>query len=583
MRYLIFLFFSLLLSTNIFSQDISKIDSLQLLLADIEEDVEKLSVYNQIFDYYINNNNDSALKYVNLGFNLAKREEDDFWKGKMNANKGRYMIVKNDLFNAKTFFNNANEYFIKVDRKYEIAETYLLLGNINLAQGNFSEALQTYLKGLEVADKSNIVEIKSHIYNNLGVIYYKLNDLDKSLENYENAVILQEEVGNLIGKAAAHTNISNIHTRQKNFEDARYHINAAYEIGKNLDDKDILTECIIKSGSVEQRQGNHEKALEYFFQALEDTENLGQDYMGPIALKITNLYIYIGTSYFELNEFLLAKEYLLKGYEMAHNTGQLELLKVIANKLYEVSKSRNQYQEALQYYEEFSLYSDSIESDENIRKIAQLEMQYQFDKKRKEEELIQAKKDANQKRKELIYLMVTGGIFLGLVIFILLFLLQKNKVKRIELNEKNLQLQLESKNRELTTNVMYLLKKNEFIVDMVDRLKKAKLSFKPETSRIMDKFIKELESETSSNAWEEFETRFQEVHSDFYNHLTQKFPDLTPNELRLCAFLRLNMSSKEIGAITFQSFSTLTTARYRLRKKLGIDRDENLISFLTQL
>ena len=81
----------------------------------------------------------------------------------------------------------------------------------------------------------------------------------------------------------------------------------------------------------------------------------------------------------------------------------------------------------------------------------------------------------------------------------------------------------------------------------------------------------------------DFELRFKEVNAGFYESLNQMYPDLTPNEVRLCAFLKLNMSTKEISSITHQSVKSINMARFRLRKKLDIDRDENLISFLTQL
>ena len=81
----------------------------------------------------------------------------------------------------------------------------------------------------------------------------------------------------------------------------------------------------------------------------------------------------------------------------------------------------------------------------------------------------------------------------------------------------------------------------------------------------------------------EFELRFKEVHTDFYNELNKEHPDLTLNETKICAFLRLNMSTKEISAITHQSVKSINMARFRLRKKLNVDRDENLISYLNSL
>ncbi len=77
--------------------------------------------------------------------------------------------------------------------------------------------------------------------------------------------------------------------------------------------------------------------------------------------------------------------------------------------------------------------------------------------------------------------------------------------------------------------------------------------------------------------------RFQEVHADFYQKLTSKFTDLSPNKLKICAFLRLNMSTKEISTITFQSPKSISMARFRLRKKMEIGSYNNLVSYLGNL
>jgi DNA-binding CsgD family transcriptional regulator len=130
---------------------------------------------------------------------------------------------------------------------------------------------------------------------------------------------------------------------------------------------------------------------------------------------------------------------------------------------------------------------------------------------------------------------------------------------------------------------MYLLKKNELILTVSDKLKKAKMSFKIENRKVIEDVIRDLESASKGDMWKEFELRFQEVHSDFYDKLNKLFPNLTPNELKLCAFLRLNMSTKDIAAITFLTVNSINIARHRLRKKLDMDKDESLIVFLTSL
>jgi DNA-binding CsgD family transcriptional regulator len=161
-----------------------------------------------------------------------------------------------------------------------------------------------------------------------------------------------------------------------------------------------------------------------------------------------------------------------------------------------------------------------------------------------------------------------------------MIVIEKQKLSK-ELDFKNIE--LDFKNKELTTNVMYLLKKNEFISAISDKLKNTNQGQKTDNETVINNVISELDKSITQDTWTEFEVRFQEVHVDFYNSLSRQFPGLTPNELRLCAFLRLNMTSKEISAITYQSAESLKAARYRLRKKLGLDRDENLIAYLTQL
>ena len=121
------------------------------------------------------------------------------------------------------------------------------------------------------------------------------------------------------------------------------------------------------------------------------------------------------------------------------------------------------------------------------------------------------------------------------------------------------------------------------IMNITERLKKARLTYKPENRKTAEDIIRELEQGITKDTWKEFELRFQDVHSDFYDKLNTLYPDLSPNELRLCAFLRLNMTTKDIAAITYLSINSINVARHRLRKKLDIDQDENLIKYLSQL
>ena len=106
---------------------------------------------------------------------------------------------------------------------------------------------------------------------------------------------------------------------------------------------------------------------------------------------------------------------------------------------------------------------------------------------------------------------------------------------------------------------------------------------KPENNTWIKEILREMQSNVDNTVWGEFEMRFQQVHQDFYQKLLEKYPDLTPNEIKICAFLKLNMTTKDISAITFQSVKSIQVARNRLRKRMGISRDENLVASIQQL
>ena len=159
------------------------------------------------------------------------------------------------------------------------------------------------------------------------------------------------------------------------------------------------------------------------------------------------------------------------------------------------------------------------------------------------------------------------------------------RAKKMQLEKASHEQELDFKNKEMVLNVMSLMKKNEILADLSEKLITIeKETTSSESKDTIKKVAHELQKSQEEEIWKEFSVRFKEVHGEFYKKLMQRFPTLSPNELKLCAFLRLNMSSKDIAELTGQRVSSLETARYRLRQKLGIaNSDVNLITFLSSL
>lgn len=137
--------------------------------------------------------------------------------------------------------------------------------------------------------------------------------------------------------------------------------------------------------------------------------------------------------------------------------------------------------------------------------------------------------------------------------------------------------------KELANQTMNIIQKNKFFGKLKSELKNIQgqisdSAVKSKISIIINRLDKELDDKRQK---ELFETYFDEVHENFIKRLNEKFPGLTPGEQKLCAYIKMNISSKEMAALLNISQRGVEISRYRLRKKLGIDRDTNLVSFIS--
>ena len=133
---------------------------------------------------------------------------------------------------------------------------------------------------------------------------------------------------------------------------------------------------------------------------------------------------------------------------------------------------------------------------------------------------------------------------------------------------------IESKNRELAISTMSIIKKNEVLNSIQKELKRNRGTDNDATLKLIDNNLND------SQDWSFFEKAFNNADKGFLDKIKQSHPDLSPNDLRFCAYLRLNLSSKEIAPLLNISIKSVETKRYRLRKKLGLDHDNGLVTYI---
>jgi len=155
-----------------------------------------------------------------------------------------------------------------------------------------------------------------------------------------------------------------------------------------------------------------------------------------------------------------------------------------------------------------------------------------------------------------------------------------------KLQNERLALELQHKNSELASTAMHLINKNEFMNALKSSIKELLKETKGQgkTERGLQRLVKDIERNIAEDeVWGRFELHFDQVHGDFIKKLKGKFPALTPQEVKLAAFLRMNMSTKEIANLLNISVRGVEISRYRLRKKLPIERNDNLVEYMMSL
>ncbi|MEO7444763.1 MAG: triple tyrosine motif-containing protein, partial [Ferruginibacter sp.] len=171
--------------------------------------------------------------------------------------------------------------------------------------------------------------------------------------------------------------------------------------------------------------------------------------------------------------------------------------------------------------------------------------------------------------------------------FLYLHQLEINKAESelVTLRNEKLQAEIDYKNSELANSAMHLVHKGELLTKLKTELSQTmKMIDNNEGKTEMKKMIKVLtEDDKMDKDWEDFAQHFDKVHSDFIVGLKEQFPKLTSNELKLSAYLRMNLSTKKIAQLMSISVRGVEISRYRLRKKLEIPTGASLFDFLMQL
>ncbi len=618
------LFFSLFFSTIqlVNSQNQQNIDSLLKIYSSTKVDSIRLKTNNRITSYYLYRDINKAKSYAIKQLKLAKQIENI--KGEINAShqlttvynilskhdSARYYIEstiklskltnnliqqsssRHSLANLEISLGNLElaqeinsenlEFNEKIKDTFGVALSYDLESSIYIKKGQPLIALKSILKSLDIMRRLGKKIRIADALNKLAVIENSLENYDSSIEYSKEALKIYEEFEDIEYQASMLNVLGISYKFKKDFTSAKKYLNRSAQISESNGYKSILLVSQSHLIDIYFETNDSKKAKELLDDGFEIANSIGYESM--VLFLRMRLAIY----YKNINEYSKAHRLL----DTLINNPKIDLVNL--SEIYKIKsktyKKQNNYKDALTTYETYKKLQDSTFKRKNISKINELRVIHKTEQKEAEIALQQEEiktLNVQSKNDKLTKTLYGIGMFSFLTIAGLLYFgfkqrIKKNKIAR-EKQEEIYKQEIAFKKKELTSQTLHLVQKSTFIQELKENLEKIKKSpelFKVEFRRLVMLLKKESAEDKD---WEVFKSYFSEVHNNFDNKIKAIAEDITEKEIRLASFLRMNLSTKEIASMLNVLPDSVLKSKYRLKKKLALDKTYDLTQFLNTL
>jgi tetratricopeptide (TPR) repeat protein len=467
-----------------------------------------------------------------------------------------------------------SQYYMKVAEESALAsdDTQVYADYLEKAGDIFSNkqaydiALDFYIKTYDFYKDSNLPR-KHIIETNLAILYAQVESFDEALVFFRLIYQYWKQQKNPLALAKSLNNIGNLYFQSgASLDSAIVYFQKALKIEEKINDSDLSFQLNTNLGRVFSEKEQYEKSKLYFNKAF---LALREDHSPVAKAWFYNAFseFYLKQNKIDSNIYYANKSFQITDSLAPYTVENLGTVKL----LYNAYRLNKEFEKATVFFDSYNRISDSVNIEEKRLNVEKILIQESY----KTLEKIQALKKDETLLRYLIY-----GLIFCVLLLTLAILLARNhtKLKNIQLekalilaNRKELNTSLDTKNNELIGKAMIEIHRTETIDKILEDLKNIKRKvLKKETKQDIAGVVSRLEQNTNNNIWKEFEVRFEQVHESFYKYLLIAHPDLTSKDKRLCALLKLDLSTKEISQITGQSFKSVENARTRLRKKLNI-------------
>lgn len=544
-----------------------KIDSLKKL---IKKDSTSADLYIKLCKEVRKTSAKDAEKYALRALALAEKESDLEILDRALEEVGAVYYLLGDVPKASIYYNRRILVELQQKDSLNLILTYSLAAIVRKDSGNSVGALDLFLKAKKIADTFHDKKYKYSVYMSLSE-FYKDTDFEKAIAYLKEAYDAAKATGDAgqIGNVAFA--MAGAELMRQNIPQSKFYLRESLAQAEKSGIEGHKSYIYSIYANIYKQEKKYDSAIYYRVLAAEikiktgDTNRLYDDYGA------------IGQTYLELKDYKKALEYFSKGKDFASKVGSVNFMTdwgAIMAKAYAASGNPSA---AYKLLSEHQVLKDSIMNQNRVKAIAEMQVKYEAEKKQQEIELLKKEKALQlltTRNQQLMF----GAAFILVVLAagVFYFKSQADRQKNIRLNEK-----VDSQNRELSTIAMLVTKKNQALTLLKEKLEKISKE-SPQTNHV-NSVLKDIDNEIAfDEEWDTFKYHFEKVHPEFFSKLKQAAPNLSVTELRLCAYLKSNLSTKEISQLTNTTVRSVQQAKYRINQKFK-ESDANLGNFLVKI
>ncbi|MEO0727658.1 MAG: tetratricopeptide repeat protein [Bacteroidota bacterium] len=462
----------------------------------------------------------------------------------------------------------------------ELATAYRNLGTAYTISRDYEQALYNYEQSLNLSEKIDNDQGKAATLHNLGVLYQRgLSDHEEALTYYTQASVLFESLGKERDLALSYFNIGLTHFRLNQPNEAEEFTTKSLKLYESLDLDNGVALCQANFGDIYTLKQDYPRAIQKYKQALQTFELLrNRSAQLTVNNKLGTIYRNVQNSSAAIFHHRAALGLAKQIFEIR---GELNAL----NNLSEDYVTVDSFEFALKYYQDYITLKDSLNSIEGVTLKNKL---VTFESERKDREIQVLEKDAVVNRQRLLIvilillfiIIVTSGLYYRQTSLRLKEQEIFNQQKEIlQLKEQAQQLILTQSKMEVQRFTQRIIEKNRLIEQLNHQLSEMSSSQWATDRELFFDRLTNLRLLTEDD-WEEFKSIFNKAHPGVYEQLRRNFSSMTTGDQRLFLLIRLNFSDIQIADTLGISKEGVRKSRYRLRKKLNLERESDLDSFV---